>query len=124
MRINETPSVHLPVSRLIGRFETPGGGAMTRLAAGAERLWSAYITWLVERLAIAELRAMSDHDLNNLALPRSKIAGAGAFGSATKSERVTAPGSSTPLGPIHDSQTPANWRDSNANHQAADDSAN
>ncbi len=48
MRINETPSVHLPVSRLIVRCETPGGGAMTRLAAGAEQLWSAYITWLVE----------------------------------------------------------------------------
>ncbi len=48
MRVNETPSVHLPVSRLIVRCETPGGGAMTRLAAGAEQLWSAYITWLVE----------------------------------------------------------------------------
>lgn len=96
MRVNETPSVHLPVSRLIVRCETPGGGAMTRLAAGAEQLWSAYITWLVERLAIAEPRAMSDHDLNDLALPRSEIAGAGALCSATKSERLTAPGCSTP----------------------------
>jgi uncharacterized protein YjiS (DUF1127 family) len=65
----------MPMST-IGRCETPGGGAQTRLAAGAERLWLAYITWLVERLAIAELHAMSDHDLNNLALPRSEIAGA------------------------------------------------
>jgi uncharacterized protein YjiS (DUF1127 family) len=37
------------------------------------RCWAAYITWRVERLAVARLGAMSDRQLRDLGIVRSQI---------------------------------------------------
>jgi uncharacterized protein YjiS (DUF1127 family) len=47
-----------------------------RVAAASKRLWVAYITWRIERAAMAHLRSMSDRELEDLGLSRSQIEGA------------------------------------------------
>ena len=65
-------------------------GAVPRLRAGVQRLWTACLTWRSEVVAIATLNSMSDHELNDIGLPRSEIA------SAVKGGRHEAPGSPAP----------------------------
>ena len=47
-----------------------------RVMAASKRLWVAYITWRIEKAAIAHLRSMSDRELGDLGLSRSQIEGA------------------------------------------------
>jgi uncharacterized protein YjiS (DUF1127 family) len=63
-----------------------GTAALTRGAAlpargngilgAAKRAWVAYMAWRVERMAIDQLRAMSDRQLKDIGLTRSEIAAA------------------------------------------------
>ena len=47
-----------------------------KLAAALERLLVAYMTWRIERAAIAVLSAMSDRELKDIGLTRGEIASA------------------------------------------------
>jgi uncharacterized protein YjiS (DUF1127 family) len=47
-----------------------------KLVTTLERLWIAYMTWRVERAAIAALSAMSNRELKDIGLTRSEIASA------------------------------------------------
>jgi uncharacterized protein YjiS (DUF1127 family) len=49
-------------------------GVASTILAALKRCWVAYMTWRIEMAAIATLRAMSEHDLKDIALPRSEIA--------------------------------------------------
>jgi uncharacterized protein YjiS (DUF1127 family) len=49
----------------------PGG-----LAAALTRLCAAYVTWRMERMAVAALRSMSDRELRDIGLARSEIGSA------------------------------------------------
>lgn len=44
-----------------------------RAAATCKRLWVNYITWRIERAAMAHLRSMTDRQLKDLGLSRSEI---------------------------------------------------
>jgi uncharacterized protein YjiS (DUF1127 family) len=54
-------------------------GVVTTIPAALKRCWVAYITWRIEQLAIATLRSMSEHDLNDLGISHSEIAEAVKF---------------------------------------------
>jgi uncharacterized protein YjiS (DUF1127 family) len=41
-----------------------------------KRLYAAYVTWRIQRVDIAELRAMSGRQLNDIGLTRANIADA------------------------------------------------
>jgi uncharacterized protein YjiS (DUF1127 family) len=43
------------------------------ILAALKRCWVAYMTWRIEMAAVATLRSMSDHDLNDLGISRSEI---------------------------------------------------
>jgi len=43
------------------------------LAATLQRWWLAYITWRIERAAIAQLWSMSDRELKDIGLTRSDL---------------------------------------------------
>ena len=45
----------------------------SRAAAALKGWWLAYITWRIERAAIAQLSAMSDRDLKDIGVHRSDI---------------------------------------------------
>ncbi len=47
-----------------------------RLAAALKRWWAAYISWLLERVAINQLSSLSDRQLKDIGLDRSEIMGA------------------------------------------------
>jgi uncharacterized protein YjiS (DUF1127 family) len=47
-----------------------------RLVAACKHHWVAYVTWRLERTAMAYLRSMSDRELKDLGLSRSEIEGA------------------------------------------------
>ena len=60
-----------------------GGAWLGRFTAAVTRRWSAYRRRRVEQLAMAQLNAMSDHELKDIGLTRSEIASAvriGPFG--------------------------------------------
>ena len=48
-------------------------GIVATILAALARCWVAYMTWRIEKAAIATLRAMSEHDLNDLGISRSGI---------------------------------------------------
>ena len=50
-----------------------GGSLASTMLAALKRCWVAYMTWRIEMAAIATLRSMSEHDLNDLGLSRSGI---------------------------------------------------
>jgi uncharacterized protein YjiS (DUF1127 family) len=53
-----------------------GGRARPRgsaLVATVKTWWIAYLTWRIERVAIAHLEAMSDRELEDIGLSRSQI---------------------------------------------------
>ncbi len=51
-----------------------GSAAIGHAVAGAtRRWWVAYITWRIERLAIARLRTTSDRQLKDMGIVRSQI---------------------------------------------------
>jgi len=60
----------------IGRRGRAGHHIPTGLVFAVQRLCAALITWRTEQAAIMTLRSMSDHELNDLGLPRSEIASA------------------------------------------------
>ena len=47
--------------------------AATAILGALKRAWVAYITWRLERTAIASLRSMGERDLNDLGIGRSEI---------------------------------------------------
>jgi uncharacterized protein YjiS (DUF1127 family) len=57
--------------------------------------WAAYINWRIEHAAIVQLRAMSDHKLEDIGLTRSPIAGT-VRGEAAREARLQALLLSTP----------------------------
>jgi uncharacterized protein YjiS (DUF1127 family) len=59
-----------------------GAGWLRSLAAAAERRWIAFCQWRLEQIAIAQLNAMSDHDLKDIGLIRSEVDGAVRFAPA------------------------------------------
>lgn len=52
-----------------------GTGVLTTVLAALKRWWLAYITWRIERAAIATLVSMSDRDLKDIGIGRSEIPG-------------------------------------------------
>jgi uncharacterized protein YjiS (DUF1127 family) len=56
------------------------------LAAALKRLCAAYVTWRMERMAVAALRSMSDRELRDIGLARSEIGSAVRIG--TSQDRV------------------------------------
>jgi uncharacterized protein YjiS (DUF1127 family) len=65
------------MSTIIGTAALPRGGALpgrgTGIGAFVKRAWVAYMTWRIERVAIEQLRAMSDRQLKDIGLTRSEI---------------------------------------------------
>ena len=50
------------------------GAALKAVARASMRCWLAYMTWRIERLAVARLDAMRDRQLSDLGIVRSQIA--------------------------------------------------
>jgi uncharacterized protein YjiS (DUF1127 family) len=50
-----------------------GGGAWSALIATLKTWWMAYLTRRIERVAIVQLEAMSDRELEDIGLTRSQI---------------------------------------------------
>jgi uncharacterized protein YjiS (DUF1127 family) len=65
------------MSTIIGTAALGRGGALPRRGKGvlavARRAWVAYMAWRIERVAIEQLRAMSDRQLKDIGLTRSEI---------------------------------------------------
>jgi uncharacterized protein YjiS (DUF1127 family) len=53
-----------------------GNSVLLPALATLKRWWLAYMTWRIERAAIATLASMSDRDLNDLGIGRCGIPGA------------------------------------------------
>jgi uncharacterized protein YjiS (DUF1127 family) len=49
------------------------GAALNAIGRALIRCWAAYMTWRIERLAVARLGAMSDRQLRDLGIVRSQI---------------------------------------------------
>jgi uncharacterized protein YjiS (DUF1127 family) len=49
------------------------GAALNTVGRALIRCWAAYMTWRIERLAVACLGAMSDRQLRDLGIVRSQI---------------------------------------------------
>ena len=45
----------------------------TGLIDACKRMWSAYLAWRIEQVAIGQLRSMSDRELKDIGLQRSQI---------------------------------------------------
>ena len=71
------------ISTATEREYSAGGSIVGTVATALKRLWVTYITWRIERAAMAHLRSMSDRQLKDLGLSRSEIEGAVAGERAT-----------------------------------------
>ena len=71
------------ISTATEREYSAGGSIDGTMATALKGLWVAYITWRIERAAMAHLRSMSDRQLKDIGLSRSEIEGAVAGERAT-----------------------------------------
>jgi uncharacterized protein YjiS (DUF1127 family) len=72
---NKQPSKETIMSTLTSTTEhaVADSGIATTILAALKRCWVTYMTWRIEMAAIATLRSMSEHDLNDLGISRSGI---------------------------------------------------
>ena len=63
-------------SVLSASFGARDAASLTRAVQALRRWWIAYIEWRLERAAIAQLCALTDHQLKDIGLTRSAVPGA------------------------------------------------
>ena len=63
-------------SVLSASFGARDAAPLTRVVQALSRWWIAYIEWRLERAAIAQLCALTNHQLKDMGLTRSAVAGA------------------------------------------------
>jgi uncharacterized protein YjiS (DUF1127 family) len=60
------------IMSMISSTSAPAPG-MSGLIDACKRMWAGYLAWRMERVAIGQLRAMSDRELKDIGLQRSQI---------------------------------------------------
>lgn len=73
----------MSISTTAEASDAPGSGLLTTLAAAGRRACAAFLTWRIERSALAVLASMSDRELRDIGLARSDIDGAVRGGAAS-----------------------------------------